>query len=250
MERFRNLRADEIMVRPTDTKYKGSALLLLYKDARVDMQILDETVGQENWQKKFYEVKGNLYCSVGIKIGDEWIWKDDCGMEGNTDPAKSEASDAFKRACFNWGIGRELYSTPKIRIKCPDSYYFNNDKMNMTFQVSDIQFDNNKQCISLVVADRFGNVVYDWHIGQKTITPQPEVQMIQPKQQNSGFQLQKRNNPTDQNGRLAKPLYLDVVKSETVERLQTIYNMYPELHNNQYFKDTLTKRKNELKNVC
>ncbi len=249
MKRFRDLRADEIMLRPTDTKFKGSALLLAYKDARCDMNILDETVGADNWQKKFYEVKGNLYCSVGIKVGNEWIWKDDCGMEGNTDPAKSEASDAFKRACFNWGLGRELYSTPKIRIKCPESYYYN-DKMTMTFQVSEIQFDDNKQCTKLVVVDRFNNVVFDWSLGQQINTYQPQIQPQQPQpQQNNVFQLQKRENPTEANGRLSKPLYVDIVKSDTVERLQTIYGMYPELQQNQFFTGTLTKRKNELQAV-
>ncbi|MCH5165628.1 MAG: hypothetical protein J1G01_04435 [Clostridiales bacterium] len=100
----------------------GYVMLLLYKDARVDMDILDETVGSENWQRKHYEVKGNMYCSVGINCGkteqSEWVWKDDCGTESNTEKEKGEASDAFKRVCVNWGIGRELYTAPPISVKC------------------------------------------------------------------------------------------------------------------------------------
>lgn len=112
---FRTLRADEIDARVNMISEKGCSLLL-YKDARVDMVILDETVKPENWQRKHYECKGNLFCSVGIKVGGEWIWKDDAGSESNTEKEKGEASDSFKRACVNWGIGRELYTAPQIWI--------------------------------------------------------------------------------------------------------------------------------------
>lgn len=124
MCKFRDLRADEIDVRVQQAKESGVGLLL-YKDARVDMSILDETVGAERWQREHYECKGNLFCRVGIvcetKKGDsifpEWIWKSDCGTESNTEAQKGEASDSFKRACFNWGIGRELYTSPFIWVK-------------------------------------------------------------------------------------------------------------------------------------
>ena len=125
MCKFRDLRADEIECRVQSVKEKG-LVLLLYKDARVDMNILDETVGSSNWQREHYECKGNLFCRVGIRcdlvkymeangdtgIAPEWVWKSDCGTESNTEAQKGEASDSFKRACFNWGIGRELYTAP------------------------------------------------------------------------------------------------------------------------------------------
>lgn len=127
--KFRDLTADDIEVRVQSVKQKG-LVLLLYKNARVDMNILDETVGAENWQREHYECKGNLFCRVGIRcdavkyreangdtgIAPEWVWKSDCGTESNTEAQKGEASDSFKRACFNWGIGRELYTAPFIRI--------------------------------------------------------------------------------------------------------------------------------------
>lgn len=130
MIEFRTLKADEIDVRignVINTKKWSGYSLLLYKDARCDMNILDETVGAENWQRDHKEVKGNLYCGVGIKnaitngeqIIYDWIWKWDCGSESNTEKEKGESSDSFKRACVNWGIGRELYTTPKnLLIKC------------------------------------------------------------------------------------------------------------------------------------
>ena len=109
--KFRPLRAEEIEVRVARCTAKG-AQFLLYKDARCDQNVLDETVGPLNWQRKHAENKGNLFCSVGIRNDQtgEWIWKEDCGTESNTEKEKGEASDSFKRACFNWGIGRELYT--------------------------------------------------------------------------------------------------------------------------------------------
>lgn len=119
---FRDLRANEIECRVQSVK-KNGLVLLLYKDARVDMNILDETVGAENWQREHYECKGNLFCRVGIDVNalaecttTRWVFKSDCGVESNTEAQKGEASDSFKRACFNWGIGRELYTSPFIWI--------------------------------------------------------------------------------------------------------------------------------------
>lgn len=119
--KFRDLRADEVEARISTVSEKGISLLL-YKDARCDMRILDETVGPENWQREHYECKGNLFCRVGIKMPDwnDWVWKSDCGTESYTEKEKGEASDSFKRACFNWGIGRELYTAPFIWIKAGD----------------------------------------------------------------------------------------------------------------------------------
>jgi hypothetical protein len=97
----------------------GFATILAYKDSRVDMERLDSVVGELNWQKKYEIVNGNLFCSVGIfnESTKEWIWKQDVGTESNTEKEKGQASDAFKRACFNWGIGRELYEYPLIQVK-------------------------------------------------------------------------------------------------------------------------------------
>lgn len=168
---FRKLRADELQIKCTDTKFKGSATLLIYKDARVDQKVLDETVTPMRWQKDYKEIDGKIYCGVGIKNADngEWIWKWDCGTEGNFEAEKSEASDAFKRACFNWGLGRELYDTPKLKIKCPDNYYYN-DKMNMTFTVKSIEWKDN-ELVDLVIVDKFGKVVYEY----RGVTEQPEM---------------------------------------------------------------------------
>lgn len=116
--KFRPLKADEVECRIGTVTSKG-ATLLLYKTARTDMDILDETVGAENWQTQFYELGGKLFCKLGIRVHDEWVWKDDCGVEGNVGEEKSQASDARKRAGFAWGIGRELYRSPFIFASIP-----------------------------------------------------------------------------------------------------------------------------------
>ena len=113
---FRKLKPEEIECRIGSVHSRGFTLLL-YKDARVDMTILDETVGPLNWQRDHKEIKGVVYCGVGILgQGSEWVWKWDAGAESYTEKEKGEASDSFKRACVNWGIGRELYTAPFISI--------------------------------------------------------------------------------------------------------------------------------------
>lgn len=157
MLKFRDLTADEIDCRVQSVKENG-LVLLLYKDARVDQNILDETVGTEFWQREHYECKGNLFCRVGIYVplvsraadGKPtpesplewgWVWKADCGTESNTEAQKGEASDSFKRACFNWGIGRELYTAPFIWIAA-DKCNIKNGKCYDKFAVEKIVIEN------------------------------------------------------------------------------------------------------------
>lgn len=118
MIKFRPLKECEIEVKVKQVTDKG-VLLLLYKTARTDMDLLDETVGQENWANEYKAIDGILYCGIGIK-GNDWVWKWDCGVESAVEKEKGQASDAFKRAGFRWGIGRELYTSPQIWIKAGD----------------------------------------------------------------------------------------------------------------------------------
>jgi len=94
----------------------NKATCVAYVDARQVMDKLDEAVGFGNWQDEYYEHNGNLYCKIGIKVADEWIWKSDCGSESNVEKQKGEASDAFKRAAVKWGIGRFLYSMTMVKL--------------------------------------------------------------------------------------------------------------------------------------
>ena len=117
--KFRPLRADEIDVRVAQVSEKG-AQLLLYKDARCDMNILDEAAGRMNWQRS--HSRDNANCTVSVWDDDRNIWvsKEDTGTESYTEKEKGLASDSFKRACVNWGIGRELYTSPFIWVKAAD----------------------------------------------------------------------------------------------------------------------------------
>lgn len=155
---FRKLRAEEIDCRISTLSDKGLSLLL-YKDARVDMRILDETLGMENWQRKHELINGNLFCSVGIRVKhedgvSEWIWKQDVGVESYTEKEKGQASDSFKRACFNVGIGRELYTAPFIWIsadKCAIQDRGGKKTCFDRFEVSQIGYDTEGNISRLVI---------------------------------------------------------------------------------------------------
>ena len=112
----------EKLVKPCEYKYRlqsiqyGKATVVAYIDARQLQDTLDEVVGADKWQVKYEENKGNLFAGIGIKIGDEWVWKFDCGTESNVEKQKGEASDSFKRAGVMWGVGRFLYSLPILKL--------------------------------------------------------------------------------------------------------------------------------------
>lgn len=167
---FRRLNADEIECRVQSNKDNG-CILLLYKNARCDMNILDETVGQMNWQRDHKELKGVMYAGVGIYNDErsEWVWKWDCGSESNTDAQKGEASDSFKRACVNWGIGRELYTAPFIWINRND--YEVIDKTNRckdSFRVGEIGYDDAGNISYLTIFNkRTDKKVYSYSTGKK-----------------------------------------------------------------------------------
>lgn len=116
---FRDLKADEIECRIGQAKETGCTILL-YKDARCDQNILDETVGPMNWQRKHGRDNANCIVSIWDHEKSQWIEKEDTGTISNTEQEKGLASDSFKRACVNWGIGRELYTSPFIWIKASD----------------------------------------------------------------------------------------------------------------------------------
>tara|TARA_B100001741_G_scaffold82117_2_gene66572 strand:- start:362 stop:919 length:558 start_codon:yes stop_codon:yes gene_type:complete len=106
-------------------KIASGQVLMAYKTARVDMDRLDQCVGQYGWQRRHEIIDGQLFCHVGIwsPFTNEWVWKSDVGVESRTEAEKGRASDSFKRACTNWGIGRELYSMPKIIVDTKENIY-------------------------------------------------------------------------------------------------------------------------------
>jgi hypothetical protein len=164
MKDIRLLKAEEISVK-VKTVYNGNALLLLYKDARVDMTILDETFGAMNWKRSHKEVKGNLFCTIGVWDGEKWVEKEDVGIESYTEAEKGEASDSFKRAGTNWGIGRELYTSPKIIVRL-NRDEFDGKKVYTSFYVSNIGYNENREISNLTIIDGNGRVRFQWSNGQ------------------------------------------------------------------------------------
>ena len=162
---FRTLNADEIDCRVGTVTDKGVSLLM-YKDARVDMRLLDEVVGPMNWKREHELINGNLFCTVSIRDEKgEWVSKQDVGVESNTEKEKGQASDAFKRACFNWGIGRELYTCPFVWITMTENDWrvgANGKKQPKTrFFVKDIQYTDGK-VTNLVIVDEKGVVRFSF----------------------------------------------------------------------------------------
>lgn len=162
---FRDLRAEEIECRVAQAKETGVSLLL-YKDARCDQNILDETVGPMNWQRHHMRENANCVVSIWDREKGQWIEKEDTGTESNTEKEKGLASDSFKRACFNWGIGRELYTAPFIWIKAEDCTALrqNGPKWQCldTFEVEKIVIEN-KRIVALSIKNaRSGKRCFVW----------------------------------------------------------------------------------------
>ena len=162
---IRTLRADEIECRVQTVKQNGCSLLL-FKDARCDMKILDETFGIMGWQRKHELINNNLFCTISVWDTDKqmWISKQDVGVESYTEKEKGQASDSFKRACFNLGIGRELYTAPFIWISLNSNEIIENKgKYNVKtkFRVKEISYSENKEIDRLVIVDNQGTVRYE-----------------------------------------------------------------------------------------
>lgn len=158
---MRTLSASEIECR-VGTQTDTGVSLLLYKDARVDMRTLDEVYGPFNWERYHEVINGNLFCTVRVwdKEMGRWVAKQDVGTESNTEKEKGEASDSFKRACFNWGIGRELYTAPFIWVNITADDLNAKGKVKTNFVVREIGYNEQREINHLVITDSKGNPRY------------------------------------------------------------------------------------------
>lgn len=165
---IRLLRADEIECRVSTINEKGLALLL-FKDARVDQKLLDEAFTSFGWKRSHQMIGGNLYCTVEVwdQEKQQWVAKQDVGTMSYSEKEKGQASDSFKRACFNWGLGRELYTAPLIWIPAEmadirkkgqgrDQKYYTYDR----FQVQSISYDRERSIEALTIVNARNQVVY------------------------------------------------------------------------------------------
>ena len=229
MERmFRLLNADEIECR-VQSNYDNGCIVLLYKNARCDMNILDETVGQMNWQRDHKELKGAMYAGVGIYNADrdEWVWKWDCGAESNTDAQKGEASDSFKRACVNWGIGRELYTAPFIWIKSTD-YECKKDtnKCKDAFRVGDIGYDQTGNITYLTLFNkRTEKKVFSYSAG-KTKKEKEESSIAGYPSRDVMIECAKAHYPKDMIQILLDSFGVDKIEDASDAQLASVWNKY------------------------
>lgn len=191
---FRALRPDEVEVRAAQVSQKGASFLL-YKDARVDQIILDETVGPLNWQRS--HSRDNANCTVSIWDYEklQWVSKEDTGTESNTEKEKGLASDSFKRACFNWGIGRELYTAPRIWIGPRDITIKENGRGGYTtydkLKVHEMTVSGGRITKLSLVNTTTGNLVFTWQ---------------SPKTGEMGdFSLQAKENPPEEEKSILQP---------------------------------------------
>ena len=182
--KFRSLKANEIECRVQQCRQNG-CILLLYKDARVDQRMLDEEVGPMYWRRSHDIIDSQLFCNVDIynKEIKEWVRKQDVGTESNTEKEKGRASDSFKRACFNWGIGRELYTTPfmwinlnanEVRSSNGKHYLANNVK----FSVKEISTNKEGYIDALTIIDNKGNERFK--MGSFVKAPQSNAETFNP----------------------------------------------------------------------
>ena len=184
---FRKLRADEIESRVQKigkTQQGFYTIILLYKDARCDMNVLDETVGIMNWQRHHTRDNANCIVSIYDETKEQWVSKEDTGAESFSQKEKGLASDSFKRACFNWGIGRELYTAPTIFINLSEDEAFKNKKgqyqlNRLRFHVSKIQYNKTGQIDFLEIRDNKNKIRFSYGVEEIEENKITEVQMAE-----------------------------------------------------------------------
>lgn len=217
----RKLTTSEIEVKPcTIAKDKSWVQILLYKTSRVDMQILTEMYGQR-WKSEYNIVGDSLFCTISVydqELG-EWISRSDCGeKDAGISEDKSWATSAFKRAATQFGIGIELYNTPRIRLTANEKWFWDG-KLTMTFSVSAIEWDGDT-LKSLVIVDRFDNVVYSY-----------------------GQPAQKKQDGVN----IPQNVWDAICAAKTVAELASIWDANANLQGSEKFKQQLGKKKAELK---
>lgn len=217
---FRPLHADEIECRVGTVLPGKGCSLLMYKNARVDMTLLDEVVGAANWKRSHEVINGNLFCTVSIRSEHgEWVSKQDVGTESNTEKEKGQASDAFKRACVNWGIGRELYTCPFVWVNLNSdewkSGYNGKQQPKTQFHVSAIEYDEQRRVSFLTICDDKGAQRYTF--GRSKALDDERKQAIEA-----------------------------VRTAKTREEIVNVYNTYRSLHNDPELISACTERTKEI----
>lgn len=236
---IRTLRAEEIQCRVLQTaKNNAWAQLALYKDARCDQAVLDETFGVFGWKRSHQLIDTELFCTVEIydEVTKQWVAKQDVGKESFTAKEKGEASDAFKRACVNIGIGRELYSAPKdLFINLCQDDLTNGKVRNNWFFVSEISYNEARKINKLVIVDAFGRLRYNYpnvHTpktiqNQEQPAPTSESSMPAPTETPQvGIPAPTAQTPQNEETALVQKALSEIEKATSIKQLTDIYNSY------------------------
>ena len=204
---IRLLRADEIECRVSTINEKGLSLFL-FKDARVDQRILDETFTPFGWKRTHQCIDGNLYCTVEIwdEEKGQWIAKQDVGTTSYSEKEKGQASDSFKRACFNWGLGRELYTAPfiwvpatKVNIQRQGDRYTTSNKFFLQPFLSllrTIGYNLQREISALVIINQNGQKVFE--LKQKPERKQGQKSESQNRKPEKNSQKSEEQNQTQE----------------------------------------------------
>jgi hypothetical protein len=162
------LTVDEVEFRVQSINNGGYATILVYKDARVDINRLNKIFGHMNWRRSHTRDNHNCIVSLWCDEKKQWVYKEDTGTESNTEKEKGLASDSFKRACFNWGIGIELYDYPAIQVKLLDNEWQQGQprpKATWQLKIKEwvwySEFTDNKITF-LAAKDQNGNLRFKW----------------------------------------------------------------------------------------
>lgn len=242
------LNISDIDFRIQSISEKGYATILAYKDARVDMKRLDDVLGAENWQRDHKEIKNVVYCGIGVRINNNdkgeapyWVWKWDAGSESNTEKQKGEASDSFKRAGFNYGIGRELYDFPYILLQLKGESHMTSEKEQTEFKqkqasnktigtsnyglklkkwVWTIESDEKGKLKRLTAKDQNGLLRYD---SNKDFNGLPETKA---KAAATKEPVKKENSPKKFKPKMTDTIYAQAVVSENKDSLTKALKKY------------------------
>lgn len=237
MSKIRTLTASEIDARVGQLSSDWCSILL-YKDARCDMNILDEVYGATGWKREHVTINGNLFCTVSVydETKKEWITKQDVGTESNTEKVKGEASDSFKRACVNIGIGRELYTAPRIFITLTPEDFNNNGKLKTSFHVSKITYTASREIDKLEIVDNCGVVRF----------PEQKKKSDKKDQKSKGGDNSIAPENTDNTTDYPKAVQTLIDKCKSLKELENIWNGYPAYQRNQKFIRAINAKKKTL----
>lgn len=201
-------------------KDTDNVTMLLYQDSRCTARNLDKQFGQFGWSIDYKVVGEQIYGTLSIydESKQQWVSKSDTGDKSNISEDKGQSSDILKRCAVRWGFGTELYTAPRIVL--PNDGYGNSG-----YKVSEINYNNNREIIHLVIVNRFDKEVYRWDMN-KTTNPATFVQNATQSAIDAAEKVQTIVEKQIENKTLENELKQFVVTNHTEENSEQIKKFY------------------------